>query len=289
MRPPRLVERRTFGSTGVDVTVIGQGTWQLRDPERATEALRAGLDLGMTHLDTAELYRGSEEVVANALQGRRREEVFVVSKVLPQNAGYRGTLKACEASLRRLRMAQLDVYLLHWWSDSHPIEDTMRAMGDLIDQGKVRFAGVSNLDVSELEQAQAALGKKHRIVCDQVLYHLGERSIEHELLPHCARKGIAVVAYSPLGGPGGRAFPQPGSKAWNVLEDVGRRHGKTPRQVALRFLTRHPSVFAIPKAEEVEHVRENAGGAGWTLTEADVAVIEQAFPRPRAATTLPTG
>lgn len=274
------VEQRPFGSTGVQVAVIGQGTWQLRDPRRSIEALRAGLDLGMTHLDTAELYRGSEEVLRAALQGRKREDVFLISKVLPQNASHEGTLRACEASLRRLGTDHLDAYLLHWWSE-HPLEDTMRAMGELADKGKVRFVGVSNFDVEALEQAQAALGPKHRVACDQVLYHLGRRGVERDLFPHCRAKGIAVVAYSPLGGPGGGAFPRAGSREWRALEAVGKRHGKTPRQVALRFLTRDPLVFAIPKAERVEHVRENAGGAGWPLDAEDVAAIEAAFPLPR--------
>lgn len=278
------MERRPFGHTGVPVPVIGQGTWQLRDARRAAEALRTGLDLDMTHLDTAELYRGSEEVIRVALQGRARDDVFLVSKVLPQNAGYRGTLQACEASLRRLGTDHLDVYLLHWWDDAHALEDTMRAMAELADQGKTRWIGVSNFDVAELEQAQEALGTKYRLACDQVLYHLGRREPEAELLPFCRDRGIAIVAYSPLGGPGGGAFPRPGSREGGVLEAIGRKHGKTPRQVALRFLTRDPVVFAIPKAERAEHVRENAGGQGWALDEEDVLVLDAAFPRPRGRT-----
>lgn len=319
------MERKPFGPTGVDVAVIGQGTWQLRDKARATGALQAGLDLGMTHLDTAELYRGSEEVIRDALlawsrrlaaapgaegdgaaaagTGRdrwgllrasnraaevpreARERVFVVSKVLPRNASYEGTLRACEASLARLGTGYVDAYLLHWWSAS-PIEETMRAMGELADRGKTRFVGVSNLDVAQLEAAQEALGRRHRIACDQVLYHLGERGVEHDLVPHCKRKGIAVVGYSPFGG--GRAeFPQPGSPGHAALERVGAKHGRTARQVALRFLTREPHAFAIPKAERVEHVRENAGGAGWRLDEEDVRAIEAAFPLGRRPRELP--
>jgi diketogulonate reductase-like aldo/keto reductase len=274
------VERRAFGSTGRDVPVIGQGTWQLRDARAAEHALRAGLALGMAHIDTAELYRGSEEVIRAALRGVPRSEVFLVSKVLPRNASYRGTLRACEQSLQRLGTDHLDVYLLHWWG-SYPITETMRAMGELADQGKTRFVGVSNLDVEQLEQAQQALGSRHRIVCDQVLYHLRNRGIERDLLPHCAQRGIAVVGYSPFGhGDGG--FPQQGSAGYKALEQVGARHGKTPRQVALRFLTRHAGLFAIPKAEHEPHVRENAGGAGWTLGPEDVARLEEAFPAPRA-------
>jgi diketogulonate reductase-like aldo/keto reductase len=280
------MERRPFGTTRQAVAVLGQGTWQLRDPRRAAQALRLGLELGMTHLDTAELYHGSEEVLREALRGWPRDQVWLVSKVLPRNASYEGTLRACEASLRRLATDHLDVYLLHW-RGAHPIEDTMRAMGELADEGKTRFVGVSNLDVAQLEAAQEALGGRHRIVCDQVLYHLGDRGIEHELLPHCARRGVAVVAYSPFGS-GAGGFPREGGAGWSALEAVGRRHGKTPRQVALRFLTRHPSVFSIPKAEQAQHVRENAGGAGWQLAEEDLAALDRAFPLPPRGAPLGT-
>lgn len=274
------MERRTFGPTGRSVAVIGQGTWQLRDARRAEQALRLGLELGMTHIDTAELYKGSEEVIREALRGFAREDVWLVSKVLPTHASYEGTLRACKASLERLGTPYLDVYLLHWWSETHPIAETMRAMAELADRGQVRFVGVSNLGVAELEEAQAALGRKHRIVCDQVLYHPGERGVEHELLPYCAREGIAVVAYSPFGGQGG--FPRANSRGRRALEEVAERRGRTPRQVALRWVTRHASVFTIPKAEQPEHVRENAGGQGWELTEEDLATLEEAFPLPPA-------
>ncbi|HWH09083.1 MAG TPA: aldo/keto reductase [Candidatus Thermoplasmatota archaeon] len=265
--------RRPFGHTGVDVSVIGQGTWQLRDRRAAAEALRVGVDLGMTHVDTAELYRGSEEVVREAV-GERRDELFLVSKVLPRNASYKGTLEACEASLRRLGTDRLDCYLLHWWSDEHPIEETMRAMGELVDRGLTRFVGVSNLDVHELEAARSALGR-HRLACNQVLYHLEERGVEAEVLPWCKAHGLALVAYSPFGSTGG--FVDPRTARGKTLADVARKLDKTPRQVALAFLTRDPCVFAIPKAERVAHVRDNAGGAfelpAWAVEE-----LDRAFP-----------
>lgn len=269
------MERRTFGSTGDAVPVIGQGTWQLRDPAKAQAALRAGLGLGMTHIDTAELYSGSEEVVGRAIKGRR-DEVFLVSKVLPRNASYENTIRACGASLGRLDTPRLDVYLLHWNESYVRLDETMRAMGDLIQAGKTRFAGVSNFDVEELQEAQAAL-KGHRLVCDQVLYHLGDRGIEHELLPFCEANDIAVVAYSPFGGPGA-SWPPGGKRGARTLEDIARKHAKTPRQVCLNFLTRNENVFAIPKAENVEHVRENAGSVGWELDERDLDAMESAFP-----------
>lgn len=265
--------RRAFGPTGVEVPVIGQGTWQLRDPRAAAEALRVGLDLGLTHIDTAELYRGSEEVIAPVIAGRR-DEVFLVSKVLPRNASYHGTIAACEASLERLGTDHLDVYLQHWNDDTFPIAETMRAMGELIDRKKVRWAGVSNFDVAELEEAKSALGK-HRIACNQVLYHLGERGIESEVMPWCKRNGVAVVGYSPFGSSGG--FPAPSSKGGKTLDAVAKKLGKTPRQVALAFLTREPGMFTIPKAEKVDHVRDNAGG-GFALPKEDVEALDAAFP-----------
>lgn len=265
--------RRPFGPTGVDVSVIGQGTWQLKDKRAAGEALRVGLELGMTHIDTAELYRGSEEVIAPVIAGRR-DEVFLVSKVLPRNASYRGTLAACEASLERLETDRLDVYLQHWNDGEHPISETMRAMAELVDRGKVRWVGVSNFDVDELEEAKSALGKR-KLACDQVLYHLGARGIESDILPWCRKNKVALVGYSPFGSTNG--FPSPRSKGGKVLEEVARRLGKTRRQVALAFLTRDPIAFTIPKAEKVEHVRDNAEGA-FALPQDAIDAIDEAFP-----------
>jgi diketogulonate reductase-like aldo/keto reductase len=181
--------KRKFGWTDVAAPVIGQGTWMIegaREAERrAVETLRRGLDLGMTHIDTAEMYGSgrAEELVAEAI-GARREEVFLASKVLPNNASYEGTLKACQRSLKRLRTEWLDLYMLHW-AGSHPIRETMRAMEKLVDEKLVRFIGVSNLDVEEVKAAEAAL-RNHRLAADQVLYHLGDRGIERRLIPYCA-------------------------------------------------------------------------------------------------------
>jgi diketogulonate reductase-like aldo/keto reductase len=216
-------------------------------------------------------------LVAEAIAGRR-EQVFVASKVLPENASYQGTLDACDRSLRRLRTEYIDLYMLHW-PGRHPIGDTMRALEKLADAGKIRHIGVSNFDVKELQEAEAALGSQ-RLACNQVLYHLKERGIERRLLPYCAGRRIAVVAYSPFGQ---RRFPN--SK---VLADIAARHNRTPRQVALNFLTRHPDVFAIPKTAHPEHVRENAAGVGWQLPPEDIAAIDRAFPAPDHDTPLAT-
>jgi diketogulonate reductase-like aldo/keto reductase len=265
--------KRHFGWTDIKVPVVGQGTWNMgRD---GLEALRLGIELGLSHIDTAEMYTGSEEVVAEAIRGRRNE-IFLVSKVLPSNASYKGTLRACDASLKRLKTDYLDVYLLHGWSGSEPIAETMRAMEELVAAGKTRHIGVSNLDLSQLKQAQKALPRS-RIVCNQLLYHLRSRGIEHGLVPYCESQDIAVVGYSPFGQ---GDFPPANSKQGKALEKIASRHGKTPRQVALNFLTRRKSLFTIPKSSRPEHVRENAGATGWKLDDEDLKLIDSAFPPP---------
>lgn len=272
--------RRAFGWSGVEVPVIGQGTWNIEGDrekeERAIEALRIGLDLGMTHIDTAEMYGSgrAEELVAQAIAGRR-EEVFLVSKVLPSNASYKGTIAACEHSLARLESKHLDLYLLHW-RGRHPLTETMRAMEELVAAGKVRYIGVSNFDVADVQEAQEAL-QRERLAANQVLYHLAARGIERKLIPYCKSQQIAVVGYSPFGHD---QFPSPRSAAGRVLAEIGKRHGRTPRQVTLNFLTRDADVFTIPKSGSAEHVRENSGGAGWKLTAQDIAEIDRAFPAP---------
>jgi len=264
---------RELDATGKNVPVIGQGTWQMK--KNGLDALRMGIDLGMTHIDTAEMYSGAEEIVGEAIRGRRKE-IFLVSKVLPSNASYKGTLRACDASLKRLKTDYLDVYLLHWWSGPHPIAETMQAMEELVAAGKIRHIGVSNLDVDRLKQAQKALTRE-KIVCNQVLYHLRSRGIENRLLGYCESQGIAVVGYSPFGQ---GDFPSLNSKQGKALATIAERHGKTPRQIALNFLTRRPSLFTIPKASNVDHVRENAGGTGWELNAEDVQLIDSVFPAP---------
>ena len=264
---------REFGALGKKVSVIGQGTWAIKSDAR--DALEAGVQLGMTHIDTAEMITGAEEIVRQVIRNRRNE-IFLVSKVVPSNASYRGTLRACEASLKRLNTDYLDVYLLHWWSGSHPIAETMRAMEELVAAGKIRHIGVSNLDVEQLKQAQRALTRE-RIACNQVLYHLRSRGIERRVIPYCESQNIAVVGYSPFGQGN---FPPGSGKQAKVLASIAQLHGKTPRQVALNFLTRRDSLFAIPKASNVDHVRENAGGTGWQLTTEDLQLIDSAFPPP---------
>ena len=266
----------SFGWTGIPVPVIGQGTWHMGESRRArgreVAALTLGLDCGMTHIDTAEMYGrgGAEEVVAEAIRGRRRSDLFIVSKVLPENASFKGVIRAAEQSLRRLGTDYIDLYLLHW-PGRHPIAETMRAMEDLVSAGKIRFFGVSNFDVDEMRRAMAAL-RRERLACNQVPYSLRSRDVERDVLPFCEREAIAVVGYTPF-----ERFPRNGSREMQVLQQVAARHGKTARQVALRFLTRRPSLFAIPKAGEPEHVRENAAAGDFDLTDAEIEEIDRAF------------
>jgi diketogulonate reductase-like aldo/keto reductase len=267
------MERRAFGTTGRDVAVIGQGTWQMRgDRASAVAALRRGLELGMDHIDTAEMYTGSEEIIAEAFAGRR-QEVFLVSKVLPQNASRKGTAAACEQSLRRLATDHLDAYLLHW-RGRIPLAETVAAFEALERAGKIRAWGVSNFDVDDLEEL-AAVAPAGRPVCNQVLYHLQERAIEHAVVPWCEARGIAVVGYSPFGS---GSFPGPRSAGGRALEEIAAAHGATPRQVALAFLARRAPLFAIPKAARTEHVEENAAAGALELSKADLAKLESAFP-----------
>lgn len=250
----------------------------------AISAIQRALDVGATHVDTAEMYGGGavERIVGKAILGRR-DDVFLVSKVLPQNASRKGTIAACEASLARLRTDRLDCYLLHW-PGSYRLEDTFAAFEDLQRAGKIRSYGVSNFSAEELEHAVKIAGKG-RIAQNQVLYHLLERRIEHDVIPLCEREGIALVAYSPFGSGN---FPSVKSAGGRVLGALAEAHGATPYQVALAFLTRRPSVFVIPKASDVRHVEENARAVAIRLTREEMARIEEAFPIGRRMKGVPT-
>ena len=265
-----------FGTTGRQVAVIGQGSWYIEHAGRqqAVAALRRGIDLGMTHLDTAEMYGSgaAESVVGEAIRGLR-DDVFLVSKVLPSNASRAGVIKACERSLQALGTDYLDAYLLHW-RGSVPLEETFEAFDALQRAGKIRAFGVSNFDVDDLEEAWDILGPG-RLACNQVLYHLQERAIEHAVIPWCRAHQVAVVAYSPFGHDD---FPDEDSSTGQVLMEIAGRHDATPRQVALAFLTREPGVFTIPKASSPEHAQDNAG-ATFELTAEDLDLLEEAFPR----------
>lgn len=260
---------------GTNVAALGQGTWHMGDrgSDRRQEAaaLRVGLDCGMTLIDTAEMYAegGAEEVVAEAIAGRR-EEVFLVSKVYPHNAGGRKLEAALERSLKRLRTDTLDLYLLHW-RGSVSLRDTVEAMERMQAAGKIRRWGVSNLDVDDLEELGAGLAD---CATDQVLYNLENRGVEFDLLPFCRGRRMPVMAYSPVG-QGGALLRNP------ALRAVAARLGATPAQVAIAWTLRSPGVISIPKAADPAHVRLNAAAAALALAPEDLAALDAAFPPPR--------
>jgi len=271
---------RPFGPRGSLVSVIGQGTWHIDqgDRKQAVAALHRGIDVGMTHIDTAEMYGDAELVIADAIAGRR-DDVFLVSKVLPSNASRRGTIRACERSLKRLKTDRLDCYLLHW-RGSYPLSETVAAFEQLVAEGKIRCWGVSNFDDDDLDETLAIAGEG-KIACNQVLYHLKERAIEHAVIPWCKQHAVAVVAYSPFGS---GDFPQGNSRGGQALHRIAQAHGASPRQVALAFLTRDPQLFTIPKASNPAHAAENAGAGDLVLSPDELAALDEVFPlgtRPR--------
>ena len=269
------MRQQQFGSSGHPVSAIGQGTWYIDrgDRKSAVAALRRGIDLGMTHIDTAEMYGDAEPVVAEAIAGRR-DDIFLVSKVLPSNASRRGTISACERSLQRLKTDRLDCYLLHW-RGSYPLAETVAAFEELASAGKIKSWGVSNFDTDDLNEMLAVAGQG-KIACNQVLYHLQERAIELAVMPWCAQHGVAVVAYSPFGH---NDFPFPRNKAGEILQTIAAAHGASPRQVALSFLTREAFVFAIPKASTPEHAADNAAAGKLVLGDDEITALDNAFPR----------
>ena len=269
--------------SGERVSALGQGTWNMgnKKRERAHElaAIRLGLDLGITLIDTAEMYGdgNSEELIAEAIEGRR-EEVFLVSKVLPQNATHRGTIKACEGSLRRLKTDRLDLYLLHW-REKLPLEGTLSAFERLVQDGKIRYWGVSNFDVADMEELVELSGGS-KVTTNQALYNLTRRGIEFDLMPWCRERKVPIMAYSPI--EQGRLL----KKA--VLKKIASRHGVTPSQVALAWGLRHDDVIAIPKAAKPEHVQDNHRALDLRLSKQDFLELDDGFPPPTKRVPLET-
>jgi diketogulonate reductase-like aldo/keto reductase len=268
--------RSTKLPSGEQVPVLGQGTWHMGESarERKSEvaALRAGLDLGLTLIDTAEMYAngGAEEVVAEAIAGRR-DEIFIVSKVLPENASERGTIAACERSLQRLNTDHIDLYLLHW-RGSPPLAGTLKAFAALKRDGKIRHWGVSNFDLSDMEELWALPGGRD-CASNQVLYNLRRRGIEHDVLPWCQQHTIPIMAYSPV--EQGRLLDH------RALADIAKAHGAAPAQVALAWVMRAEGIIAIPKAGTIAHVTENRAALDLRLSTDDLAALDRAFPAPK--------
>jgi diketogulonate reductase-like aldo/keto reductase len=261
--------------TGETVAALGQGTWTMGDSSRRRKdevaALRLGLDLGMTLIDTAEMYAsgGAEEVVAEAIAGRR-DEAFIVSKVMPGNSSRRGTVAACEKSLKRLKIEAIDLYLLHWPGDV-PIAETVDAFTTLKRAGKIRHWGVSNFDLDEMEELIAVPGGD-AVATNQVMYNLRRRGIEFDLIPWCLQRGIPIMAYSPL--------DQGKLLRSREIEQIAAKHKATPAQVALAWLLLQQQTMVIPKAGSEAHVRENHGALSLQLDDKDLAALDQAFPPP---------
>ena len=260
---------------GVVVPALGLGTWHMgEDPRQASqevEALRHGLDEGLTLIDTAEMYAegGAEEIVGEAIAGRR-DEVFLVSKVYPWNASREGTIAACERSLARMRTDRLDLYLLHWRGE-HPLAETVEAFETLQEAGKIGAWGVSNFDLADMEELMEVPGGGN-CVANQVLYNLSRRGVEYDLLPWCQHRGIAVMAYSPI---------EQGSLARNeTLIHIAKAYQATPAQVALAFLLERDGVIAIPKSSHPQRVTENREAADLDLTDEDLDALDAAFPPP---------
>jgi diketogulonate reductase-like aldo/keto reductase len=259
------MNQKPLGKSGVKISEIGQGTWALRN---GVEPLRLGVTLGATHIDTAEMY-GTEGMVGKAIPDIR-DSVFLASKVSPQHLHYDDVIKAAEGSLNRLNTKTMDLYMVHWPNPRIPIKETMQAMEALVKRGKIRFIGVSNFSVEDLKDAQDALTSQE-IVSNQVEYNLSNRDAEAELIPYCKAQKITIVAYSPLGR--GQVY----RRKDDVLDRIAAKYQKTRSQVALNFLTREENVVAIPKADRVEHVKENCEASGWRLSEEDLRLIDERF------------
>jgi diketogulonate reductase-like aldo/keto reductase len=273
--------RTTRLPSGEAIPSLGQGTWGIAEDARRRKdevaALRAGFDLGMTLVDTAEMYAdgAAEALVGEAIAGRR-DELFLVSKVLPENATRPGTVDACEHSLRRLGTDRLDLYLLHWRGNV-PLDETLDAFAALVDAGKIRYWGVSNFDVIDMIELWGLAGGSE-VATDQVLYNLTRRGIEYDLMPWCLNRHIPIMAYSPI--EQGRLLGH------RELKNVAARYNAKPAQIALAWVLRQDGVVAIPKAANVAHVRENHAALAIHLTREDLAALDRAFPAPTEAIPL---
>ena len=260
---------------GVEVPALGQGTWNMgersADAQREIESLRAGIDLGMTLIDTAEMYAegGAETIVGQAI-ARRRQDIFLVSKVYPWNASRTGTIEACERSLGRMGVEHIDLYLLHWRGE-HPLAETVEAFETLKASGKIGAWGVSNFDTDDMEELFSVPGGRN-VAANQVLYNLSRRGVEFDLLPWCQQRNIPVMAYSPIDQGGLLHRPE--------LVRIAKAYEATPAQVALAFLLDREGVIAIPKSSERRRVEENRDAVSLEITDEDWAVLDLAFPPP---------
>lgn len=262
------MEQIKLGRTGEKIPVIGMGTWKLGvDVEKEVEALRQGFKEGMNFVDTAEMYH-TEDIVKKSLAGQK--DIFVATKISPDHFRHDEVIKACNASLKALGVKTIDLYQLHWPNPRVPIKETMRAMEELVEQGKIRYIGVSNFSVEETGEAQEAL-KQNKIVSNQVEYSILVRGVEDGLAGYCKKEGITIIAYSPLAR--GLLYNKKNAKLLELLESIGEKYGRTATQVALNWLISKGGVTAIPKASSREHVIENAGSSSFRLSKEDLSTL----------------
>lgn len=266
------MKSKELGNTGILISEIGLGTWRYKGN---AETLRAGIELGATLIDTAEGYY-TEDVVGESIRGIR-DKVFIATKVSGRHLAYDDVLQSAEQSLYKLGTDYIDLYQIHWPNPSYPIKATMKAMGELVDRGLVRFIGVSNFDIDDIEEAQSHL-YNYPIVSNQVRYNLNDRTIERDLIPYCVEKDITILAYTPLddGGLANAGILKNNNKM-KVLEDISKETGKTMGQVALNWCTSKPNVVTIPKSNSLERTIENCGASGWRLSLDQIETLNKAF------------
>ncbi|KGM46375.1 aldo/keto reductase [Neobacillus niacini] len=278
---------RRLGITNEKIPLIGQGTWTYGENKSEAleeiKALRFGIENGLTLIDTAEEYAkgGAERIVSEAIKDCRGD-IFLTTKVSAKNCSYKSVIEAAERSLERLNTTYIDLYLQHWPSKEHPLEETMQAMEYLVDKGLVKYIGVSNFTQQLMDDAQAVLGS-HVIMCNQVGYHLNDRRVENDIIPYCQKNEVTVMGYSPFGyAPqffGGVGFPEQGTMERQILDKIGRKYGATAYQVALNWILRHEKLITIPKAKTITHIKSNLKALELTLSDEDLQLIDTYFPK----------
>jgi diketogulonate reductase-like aldo/keto reductase len=289
-----VMKYRSLGTTNEKLPLIGQGTWTYGENQSEAleeiKALRYGIENGLTLIDTAEEYAkgGAERIVAEAIKDCRGD-IFLTTKVSAKNCSYKGVIEACEKSLERLNTTYIDLYLQHWPSKEHEVEETMRAMTYLIEKGLVKFIGVSNFTPELIMEAQRVIGH-HVLSCNQVGYHLNDRRVENDVIPYCQKNAVTVMGYSPFGyAPqffGGVGFPEQGTKGRLVLDEIGGKYGATAYQAALNWILRHEGLITIPKAKNTAHIKSNLEALELTLSDEDLQVIDTYFPKPNEGMSL---
>lgn len=268
-----MIPKIKLSDTGEEIPIFSLGTWDIRNKKSMIDTIRYSIEIGLNHVDTAEIYGIAEDVVGEAIQGIERDRVFITSKVAPYNASFKGTISACEKSLKRLKTEYIDLYLIHWYEPSLNLEETFSAFSKLIETSKIRYAGVSNFKIPELERAIQVF-KPFKIVNNQVEYNLDNfRCLEKELLPFCEKNNITISGYSPLW----QKKPPRGTNKWKVLEEIAKKYETTPFQIVLNFLLRTGKIFLIFKTEKIEHLKENLYSLEFRIEEEDIERIKRVF------------